>query len=203
MDHEDATLSLVARREEEALQRSLRLLAGETVEVHVRLYGNLTVPELPDEHRIQRRQLPGDEFVGIGKIERRISGNQLGQLRKDLGVLVHPRRKRGPLRRLHAGRSLLHRPYLAHGGEELRALVTLGCRRSLRTRRKGRWRRWNGRLGELEPLKGIVERLPLLQMSRFWTSRAFFSMNSGRAPPASPIRRLKISSDSTASSTLT
>src|SRR5215472_13478107 len=40
-------------------------------------------------------------------------------------------------------------------------------------------------------------------MSRFTTSRAFFSMNSRRGSTASPIRMVKISSAPTASSMLT
>lgn len=42
-----------------------------------------------------------------------------------------------------------------------------------------------------------------VQMSRFWTSSAFFSMNSRRGSTASPMSNAKMSSDSTASSTRT
>src|SRR5262249_24582995 len=99
-------------------------------------------------------------------------------------------------------RASLDRADFAHRGEELsRLVVAASWRLFRRRRRRPRWLRF--RLGELQPLEGIVERLGLLQMSRFCTSRAFFSMNSRRGSTASPMSRLKISSDSTPSSTRT
>src|SRR4029079_16322108 len=69
--HEDAPLPRVPGSEHEPLHSTLRLLAGEPVEVHVVLPGDLPVPELADEPRIEGRQMSLDELVGVREIEGR------------------------------------------------------------------------------------------------------------------------------------
>jgi len=136
--HEHAALPCLPGSEQEALQRSLRLLPGEAVQIHVALNGNLSCPQLPDEVRVEGRQVPLDELVGVREVERCVSSHKLGEPDQHLGILVHPGRKLGPLLRLNAVSTRRERLHLSDRGEELGGLVVLARRRGPWPWRSGR-----------------------------------------------------------------
>src|SRR5262249_50104456 len=164
---EHATLPPVPGLEQEPLERAFRLVASEPVEVDVALDGDLPCTELPEQLWIQRWQMALDDLVRVREVERGIPGDQLGELRQHLRVLVRPWRERGLLLRLDPAGALRERAHLPHRGEELRGLVVLGRGVAPWRRVRLRGSRGLGSLRELQPLERIVERLLLLQMSRF------------------------------------
>ena len=100
--------------------------------------------------------MPLDELVGVREVERRVSGHQLGELGQHLGILVHPRRKLGPLLRLHAVRTRRERLHLSDRGEELGGLVVLVRRRGPRSDGGGDGRAASGAFGSLSPWNGLL-----------------------------------------------